>query len=496
LIIWDAIKALHILIPISDQDGKTTFNSPGVSATFGASGPVLDLAHTLTTLPNGDQMITGRDGTQLVIGPVNQPFKAKYILYPNGKKITYSVNGEVISNNFGFEMRKFQTGYTPSPVQVVSEYQFINKAFDASASTWFSSNSLWPKAKSETGTINRVTNILSQIFEPKYTKFVLSSENNQIIYKDFLTSMVTNFDSEHFIDYRSGVPTSGAGGSNTYYVAKIRKGGREINYAGGWNFEFGGYQANIGMQRNVSGGSARGLNSRWSLGIVPKPESVTGPEGSFNYTYGTNFGSQGLKSFRQSDGTETIFTRDNRDNVIETRVKAKAGSGVADLVSTAAYPATCSNRKTCNQPIYTIDERGNRTDYSYHDPSGGLLSVTSPAVNGVRPQIRNSYVQRNAWIASTSGGFVQIPDPVWLLASTSLCRTSAATGNPAAPCVAAGDEVLTTYDYGPNAGPNNLFLRGVVVSADGQSLRTCYEYDRLGRRVTETEPSANLAACY
>jgi YD repeat-containing protein len=61
--------------------------------------------------------------------------------------------------------------------------------------------------------------------------------------------------------------------------------------------------------------------------------------------------------------------------------------------------------------------------------------------------------------------------------------------------VVAGDEVLTTYDYGPDSGPNNLFLRGRVVTADGQSLRTCYTYDRFGNRISETLPRAGLTSC-
>jgi hypothetical protein len=494
---------------ISDQDSKTTYSSVGVSASFGANGSVLDLAQTLERLPNNDYLITGRDGTQLVFDATASIFypKPKYILYPNGKKITYSFDSQVISNNFGFEIRRFQTSYAPNPV--MHETEFINKAYDSSVSSWFSFNPIWPKASDTFRTSStsqpigatynfwEMKNIFGQTYKPFYTNFLLSNANNAVQGKDFLTKMVTNFDSDHLIDYRGGGLTAAAAGSNTYYISKIRKGGRDINYSGGWSFEFGGYQASIAMQRTTASGEvAQALGSRWSLGIVPKPEFISGASGTTYYTFGTDFGSQGLKSYRDSDGTETIFTRDARDNVTMVRTKAKPGSGVADLVSTAAYPATCTNRKTCNQPTYTIDERGNRTDYAYHDPSGGLQSVTSPAVNGIRAETRNSYVLRNAWIASAAGGYAQIPDPVWLLASTSFCRTSAATGNPAAPCAVAGDEVLTTYDYGPNAGPNNLFLRGVVVTADGQSLRTCYEYDRLGRRVTETEPSANLSSCY
>jgi hypothetical protein len=38
-------------------------------------------------------------------------------------------------------------------------------------------------------------------------------------------------------------------------------------------------------------------------------------------------------------------------------------------------------------------------------------------------------------------------------------------------CLLAGDEVVTTSDYGPDSGPNILLLRGKVVTADDQSLR-------------------------
>jgi YD repeat-containing protein len=85
------------------------------------------------------------------------------------------------------------------------------------------------------------------------------------------------------------------------------------------------------------------------------------------------------------------------------------------------------------------------------------------------------------------------------MTATSLCRTSAATGNPASPCATAGDEVRTDYDYGPDSGPNNLLLRGqTVTSTDGgvtTVLRTCYGYDGQGNRISETQPRADLASC-
>ena len=55
--------------------------------------------------------------------------------------------------------------------------------------------------------------------------------------------------------------------------------------------------------------------------------------------------------------------------------------------------------------------------------------------------------------------------------------------------------MTTTYDYGPTSGANNLFLRGMSVTADGVTHRTCYAYDIYGNRVGETFPRAGLSSC-
>ena len=190
-------------------------------------------------------------------------------------------------------------------------------------------------------------------------------------------------------------------------------------------------------------------------------------------------------------------------NLLQSRQEAIAGTGLADIVTSATYD--CVQPINCAKPTSHTDARGNVTNYTYSPIHGGILTETGPAVDvvsstgtvtaGVRPQTRSNYVQRTAWISNGSGGYVQAGTPIWLLASTSSCRTSAATGNPPAPCAVTGDEVLTTYDYGPDSGPNNLLLRGTVVNADGVTLRTCYGYDQRGRRISETQPNANLTSC-
>ncbi|MDP9421351.1 MAG: hypothetical protein M3Q19_00705 [Pseudomonadota bacterium] len=206
-----------------------------------------------------------------------------------------------------------------------------------------------------------------------------------------------------------------------------------------------------------------------------------------------------ISNFTATDpeGASIRYEHDGRGNVRSVTKYPKPGSTLDPIVSEAAYATT--NIKTQAKPLWVKDGKDNQTDYTYDPNHGDVLTETGPAVNVsgtmVRPQKRYAYVQRHAWLSNGSGGYAAAPSPVWLLASESFCRTSAATGNPSAPCATAGDEVLTTYDYGPNSGPNNLWLRGKVVTADNQSRRTCFGYDSLGRRISETTPNANLTSC-
>lgn len=184
-------------------------------------------------------------------------------------------------------------------------------------------------------------------------------------------------------------------------------------------------------------------------------------------------------------------------NVMKTTQKAKAGSGLPDIVTSATYD--CTTPLLCAKPLTVTDANNNVTTYTYDPVHGGLLSETGPAVNGIAPQKRLSYISRKGWVKNPAGaGFIQIPGDHWLLAREEYCKTSAAVGNDCAG--GATDEVITEYEYGPDSGPNNLLLRGIVVTATGstgaiESLRTCYGYNAMGRRISETQPAANLATC-
>lgn len=141
---------------------------------------------------------------------------------------------------------------------------------------------------------------------------------------------------------------------------------------------------------------------------------------------------------------------------------------------------------------------GRQTDYTYDSVHGGVLTKTSPPdANGIRAQVRFEYTQRYAWVKTAGGGYTTAGDPIWVKTRERTCKTSATiTTNGVASCQGgASDEVVTDYEYGPNSGPNNLLLRGVAVTADGQTLRTCYGYDANGRKVSETKPAAGLGVC-
>jgi hypothetical protein len=181
-------------------------------------------------------------------------------------------------------------------------------------------------------------------------------------------------------------------------------------------------------------------------------------------------------------GVNYSYTYDGRGNVL------------SDGFVSAGYDAVCQNPKTCNKPNWIKDAKGNETDYVYDPQHGGVLSITSPAdANGIRPQTRFAYVQRYAWFLNASGQMVRSTDPVWKLASQSICKSGAAAAGGG--CAIPGDETLTAYDYGPDSGPNNLWLRGVVVTAGGVSPRTCYTYDKWGNRISATSPRAGLTSC-
>jgi RHS repeat-associated protein len=175
-----------------------------------------------------------------------------------------------------------------------------------------------------------------------------------------------------------------------------------------------------------------------------------------------------LITLTRPDNAYATRTYDSRGNVTQRRQVAAPGPVLPDLVTSATFPATCTNAKTCNNPLTATDARGFVTDFSYDPAHGGALTRTRPAApDGVRPQLRSSY--------TLSGG-------IYRLTETSLCRTLAS-------CTGTADEVRTTIAYGTG---NMLPISITTASGTGSPSQTSSStYDDLGNSITNTRPAGN-----
>jgi hypothetical protein len=166
------------------------------------------------------------------------------------------------------------------------------------------------------------------------------------------------------------------------------------------------------------------------------------------------------------------------------------------------YPScTDLNRKTCNLPTWT-KRNGITTSYTYHEPSGQVLTVTYPADNnGISKVVRYGYgseMKFANYIKTNGGSKTKATDGIWLKTTEKTCNNTATVndrcaGNPT--ITPEQDEVIKSYEY----NNDNLLLTGMTVTAyDGSKVvtkRTCYQYDIYGNRIGETQPNAQLFSC-
>ncbi|WP_052215360.1 RHS repeat domain-containing protein [Sphingomonas sp. ERG5] len=170
------------------------------------------------------------------------------------------------------------------------------------------------------------------------------------------------------------------------------------------------------------------------------------------------------------EGNKVQYGYDGRSNLTTMTLKAKAGSGLSDIVTTASYPATCVD-DSCNSPTWTKDALGNQTDYVY-DTDGLLTKVTGPAPTSgaTRPETRYSYT-------AASG--------VKLTTGISTCKTGAAPA-----CVGTSDEVKTAVTYDSNLLPTIVSTGAGDASLTATTTRS---YDSAGNLLSVDGPLSGTA---
>tara|TARA_R110002051_G_scaffold68434_6_gene123485 strand:+ start:67334 stop:71611 length:4278 start_codon:yes stop_codon:yes gene_type:complete len=208
------------------------------------------------------------------------------------------------------------------------------------------------------------------------------------------------------------------------------------------------------------------------------------------YTYDTG---GRLTRVTAPEGNYTNYTYDSRSNVTLVRQVAKSGSGLADIVTSTAYPASCTNVRTCNQPSSVTDAAGNVTDFTYDATHGGMLTATSPAPSGSgsRPQTRITYTALYAWYKRTSASIIQAASPVYLPTQSSTCSSGTATAG----CIGTTNEQLTIVTYGATGVANNLLPVTATAQAGNTTLvtTTTMTYDHVSNLLTVDGPLAGTA---
>lgn len=218
-----------------------------------------------------------------------------------------------------------------------------------------------------------------------------------------------------------------------------------------------------------------------------QPTAVTvGTSATTTYVYDTN--NRVIKETRP-EGDYTEYTRDARGNITQTKHVAKPGSGLADIITTAGYDATCSNPATCNSLKWTQDALGNRTDLTYDATHGQVTRVQLPSPTadspgtetGTRPEINYSYSALYAQERDASGTLVSQTLPQYKATQITTCAT-------AATCAGTANETRVAFEYN---NPNLLPTKITTSAGDGSvSSVVTYAYDARDNLVSVDGPLA------
>jgi YD repeat-containing protein len=448
------------------------------------------------------------NGTCQSPGPRDVP---KEIIYPNGRILTYWYNNLgtsfyypiSITRSDGLELKYAWKQYSngmmwPSGVTAINNaYEYC----DPTAISCLLKNS-WPTATyawswpTAGGSVLVVTDQAQRVTtytmdsKSRVVAIELPSssggENITYTYCDSNCSQYT-YEGQFGIQYQNYVLSVTRDGYTWSYSGS--PGGATVTQCGTASY---GFTNPVGSGKQVS-----------ILNCLPNTQASNGeapgedPFISLSDEQGMVYNGPGplIQSVVMPEGNETKYQWDGRGNLLsETRV-AKSASG--SIPSSATYDSTCTTPLTCNEPNSVTDGRGNVTTYTYNTFNGEIATITRPAdSNDVQPKTQYTYAQLYAYTLNASGSCCVKSEPIWVLSQKTYCRTSAMTSGGV--CVAgANDQITQTFQYGEDSGgaPNNLFLKGIAVTAGDITHLTCYGYDMFGHRISVTTPGAGLASC-
>lgn len=355
---------------------------------------------TKLTRPDGEIITwtyaTASSGGQSAIRPQSISNNLNFHIH-----FTYAINGpnngsEVVG---GYLERTKVTGINRS------DYNCSNSSFTCSDST----GANWPYVtygSESSGAVQTVTDRLSRT-----TRYVISggqmsavrlpsSSSVDRITIQYSSGLVSNVSTSVQGNDANLYSYSDSSGVRTTTIAPSVDGGDRIaktNLTAGWTTEF--WEDSSGTRKTVLTRDAYGRITRTTL----------------------------------ADGSYTDITYDGRGNATQTVRAPKTGSGLSNITTSASFPGSCPNSKTCNQPDSATDARGYRTDYTYSSTHGGVLTVTLPAPSGSTPVGSGTRPETRYTYADASTG-------VYRLDTTKACATGSS-------CANAANETVQSFTY-------------------------------------------------
>ncbi len=262
-------------------------------------------------------------------------------------------------------------------------------------------------------------------------------------------------------------------GANNRVSSVVREGTYTRNYT--WTVLANG---NLQAVATDTLGRTRTTIANPSFGVLVSDRNALNQTTSYEYDT-----SGRLTAVQRPEGQRTQYSRDTRGNVTMVTEKAKSGSGLADIISTATFPASCTNPVTCNKPTATTRAGAESINYTYDPVHGGVTLVQGPPdQNGQRAETQIQYVAQVARMMTPSNVLVDQPTSIVVPSNIRACRTQAQ-------CAGSANEGNTDIAYDANISPN---LNPVTVTAragdNSLAASTNYTYSQLGKVATIDGP--------
>jgi RHS repeat-associated protein len=340
---------------------------------------------------NGRFTFTSSSGAVLVFSSSAgaAPYTAQTLTYPAGETLTYYSNG-VVTSNLGYQFRPILNG--DGTWNKVVMFNMNNETCDPTAATCTLSGS-WPTIDFAARTVNGNPAVSWAGSGATVTETIpISSTQNETL--------------TYTIDTTNGRVNSVTDGNGT------------------WSYSYPGQGATY--KNGPDGSQVRVMMWSSTTGLVTGDVLIPGNSVQADM-YSFSYDSYQRLLTSGHNGVTTTYTYDSRGNLTQTVTKDTANNAATQITTSAVYPTSCSNPKTCNKPTSTTDGNNNTTSYTYDPNSGGVATITYPSVTGGQRVLTYTYNSYSASWKDGAGGQItgsSVYKPMYIQSCMSIANCS------------------------------------------------------------------------